>query len=71
MQLIVLLTHHFNDIFLNTLLKLNHSVNTDYKIIVLFDNKMDYDKNIEEILINIKTKLNKDSFITLNNRRIE
>lgn len=39
MQLIVLLTHHFNDIFLNTLLKLNHSVNTDYKIIVLFDNK--------------------------------
>jgi hypothetical protein len=54
MQLIVLLTHHFNDIFLNTLLKLNHSVNTDYKIIVLFDNKMDYDKNIEEILINIK-----------------
>jgi len=33
---------------------LNHSVNTDYKIIVLFDNKMNYDKNIEEILINIK-----------------
>lgn len=54
MQLIVLLTHHFNDIFLNTLLKLNDSVNTDYKIIVLFDNKMDYDKNIEDKLKNIK-----------------
>lgn len=54
MQLIVLLTHHFNDIFFNTLLKLNDSVNTDYKIIVLFDNKKDYDKNIEDKLKNIK-----------------
>jgi hypothetical protein len=55
MQLIVLLTHHFNDIFLNTLLKIEHSVNTDdYKIIVLFDNKHEYNKNIEEILKNIK-----------------
>uniref|UniRef100_A0A6C0K017 Glycosyltransferase 2-like domain-containing protein n=1 Tax=viral metagenome TaxID=1070528 RepID=A0A6C0K017_9ZZZZ len=54
MQLIVLLTHHFNDIFLNTLLKLNDSVNTDYKIIVLFDNQKEYDKTIEDTLKNIK-----------------
>lgn len=57
MQLIVLLTHHFNDIFLTTLLKLDDSLNvnnTDYKIIVLFDNKKQYDKNIEDKLKNIK-----------------
>ena len=61
MNLIIFITHNFNKEFLNTLIKLNNSINTNnYKVIVLFDNKNNYDnsiinydlKNIEIIKIN-------------------
>lgn len=53
MQLIIFLTHNFNDIFLSSLLKLNNTNTNNYKIIVLFDNKNDYDKQIEDKLNHI------------------
>lgn len=54
MQLIIFLTHNFNDIFLSTLLKLNNANTDNYKIIVLFDYKHDYDTQIDEGLNNIE-----------------
>ena len=62
MNLIIFITHNFNKEFLNTLLKLNNYENIllNYKIIVLFDNKHNYDNNIETKLNNIKIiKINK------------
>lgn len=54
MDLIIFLTHNFNKIFLETLLKLNYTTdNEKYKIIVLFDNKNTYNKDIDIILSNI------------------
>jgi len=48
MKLIIFLTHNFNQIFLDTLVKLNNSVdNNYYKILVLFDKNNNYDNNIE------------------------
>ena len=61
MQLIIFLTHNFTEIFLNTLLKLNNSVDTNYcKILVLFDKNNDYDNDIEDKIQNIKiVKINR------------
>ena len=54
MNLIIFLTHNFNEIFLNTLVKLNNSVDTNnYKIIVLFDKNNNYDNDIDDKLQNI------------------
>lgn len=53
MQLVVFLTHNFNDIFLSSLLKLNNTNKENYKIIVLFDNNKDYDKQVEDKLPDI------------------
>ena len=48
MKLIIFLTHNFNKIFFDTLVKLNNSVdNNYYKILVLFDKNNNYDNNIE------------------------
>ncbi len=52
-NLIIFLTHHFNDIFLNTLKKINNTY-TDSDVIVLFDNDKNYDITINDILPNIK-----------------
>ena len=60
MQLIIFLTHNFTEIFVNTLVKINNTVDlNNYKIIVLFDKDNNYDniivdnlKNIEIIKIN-------------------
>lgn len=59
MKLIIFLTHNFNKIFLDTLVKLNNSVDNNYKILVLFDKNHNYDnveinklQNIEVIKIN-------------------
>jgi hypothetical protein len=55
MNLIIFLTHNFNEIFLNTLVKLNNSVDTNnYKIIVLFDKNNNYDNDIDDKLQNIQ-----------------
>jgi hypothetical protein len=54
MNLIIFLTHNFSEEFLNSLLKVNISVdNAKYKIIVLFDNKNQYDISIDSKLTNI------------------
>ncbi len=54
MNLIIFLTHNFSEEFLNSLLKVNISVdNANYKIIVLFDNKNQYDISIDSKLTNI------------------
>jgi hypothetical protein len=55
MKLIIFLTHNFNKIFLDTLLKLNNSIdNNNYKILVLFDKNNNYDNDIDNKLQNIK-----------------
>ena len=51
-NLIIFLTHHFNDIFLNTLIRINNTY-TDSDIIVLFDNNKTYDISINILLKNI------------------
>jgi hypothetical protein len=55
MQLIIFLTHNFNNIFVDTLVKLNNTVDiNNYKVIVLFDNNNTYDNNVVDNLQNIK-----------------
>ncbi len=51
-NLIIFLTHNFNDIFLDTLKKINNKY-TDSDIIVLFDNKKTYDISINILLEHI------------------
>jgi len=54
MNLIIFLTHNFNEEFLNSLVKVNISLDSaNYKIIVLFDNKNQYDISIDSKLTNI------------------
>jgi hypothetical protein len=51
MQLIIFLTHNFTEIFVNTLIKINNTVDlNNYKIIVLFDKDNNYDNIIVDNL---------------------
>lgn len=55
MNLIVFLTHNFNEVFLQTLEKLNGSIDTaHYKIIVLFDKSNAYVNILDNKLPNIE-----------------
>ena len=55
MQLIIFLTHDFKEVFLNTLIKINNTVDINmYKIIVLFDNNHSYDNTVVDKLENIE-----------------
>ena len=53
-NLICFITHNFQDIFLETLKKLNNSKEPNIDIIVLFDNKNTYDYKIQEQISSIQ-----------------
>lgn len=61
MDCIILLTHNFNNEFINTLQRIDKDVNVSkYKVIVLFDNNNDYNNNINNFFKNIEIiKINK------------
>jgi hypothetical protein len=55
MQLIIFLTHNFSEVFVNTLVKINNTVDiNNYKIIILFDKDNNYDNIIVDNLKNIE-----------------
>ena len=54
MDCIILLTHNFKDIFINALLKIDNDSNiNNFKVIILFDNKHEYDNDINNKFKNI------------------
>jgi hypothetical protein len=55
LELIIFLTHNFNNEFLNTLTKIDNDININhYKIIVLFDKANNYDTNLDNKFKNIE-----------------